>query len=108
MKQTTTKKVYKLRKEIKATINILISIFFIISIIIIIGNIKEDIKQQQQKEAESNKQYLQCIINQSKNQGYIIRSVCSANYKEYDAKNNIKYKQVKKDIYLISINDIEL
>ena len=53
--------------------------------------------KQLQQEAQA---YKQCIIKQSQTQGYIIRSACSSNYKQLDKIANLKYKQIKLDLYL--------
>lgn len=44
--------------------------------------------------------YRQCIIKQSQEQQYIIRSECSTNYKQLDKITKLKYKQIKLDLYL--------
>ena len=54
-------------------------------------------KAQLQQEAEA---YKQCIIQQAETQRYIIRHYCSKNYKQLDQRANIKYKQIKLDLYL--------
>ena len=53
--------------------------------------------KQIQQEAQA---YKQCILEQSQTQGYIIRSECSSNYKQLDEIANLKYKQIKLDLYL--------
>lgn len=52
------------------------------------------------KEQREIKQYTQCIKEQSKQHGYIIRSNCSSNYEYLDEKANLHYKQINKDLYL--------
>lgn len=55
---------------------------------------------QQEQEQKEIKQYTQCIKEQSKQHGYIIRSNCSSNYEYLDEKANLHYKQINKDLYL--------
>ena len=59
--------------------------------------INNQYQKQLQQEAQA---YKQCIIKQSEEQGWIIRSACSSNYKQLDEIANLKYKQIKLDLYL--------
>ena len=59
--------------------------------------INNQYQKQLQQEAQA---YKQCIIKQSQEQGWIIRSACSSNYKQLDEIANLKYKQIKLDLYL--------
>lgn len=54
-------------------------------------------KAQLQQEVQA---YKDCIIKQSQEQGYIIRSYCSLNYKQLDQAANLKYIQKGYDLYL--------
>lgn len=59
------------------------------------------INNQYQKQLQQEaKEYKQCILKQSEEQGWIIRSACSSNYKQLDEIANLKYKQIKLDLYL--------
>ena len=59
------------------------------------------INNQYQKQLQQGaKEYKQCILKQSEEQGWIIRSACSSNYKQLDEIANLKYKQIKLDLYL--------
>ena len=76
----------------------------IITTLLIVGTItigytilNNQAQAQLQQQAEA---YKQCIIQQSETQGYIIRSECSTNYKQLDQITNLKYKQIKLDLYL--------
>ncbi len=76
----------------------------IIATLLIVGTIttgytilNKQYQAQLQQEAEA---YKQCIIQQSETQGYIIRSECSLKWKQLDQTANLKYKQIKLDLYL--------
>lgn len=109
MKSKKTK--LKFKKEVKEMIKKGLVISFIIVFIILLCNtintIKEYQKTQTEKQQTEVNNYKQCIYNQHKQKGYIIRSECSLNWRILDQKANIKYKQIKKDIYLISIDNVE-
>lgn len=108
----SNKKKLRLKKEVKEMIKKGLVFTFIIVFILLLNNtintIKEYQKTQTEKQQTEVNNYKQCIYNQHKKNGYIIRSVCSNNWQVLDKKANIKYKQIKKDIYLISIDNIEL
>ena len=101
----------KLKKEVKEMIKKGLVISFIIVFIILLCNtintIKEYQKTQTEKQQTEVNNYKQCIYNQHKQKGYIIRSECSLNWRTLDQKANIKYKQIKMDLYLISIDNVE-
>lgn len=100
----TRKQVRKLKRIIKGVFAITI----IVATIIVINTIKTNINNYKQQELNEIKEYQQCIYNQHKKQSYIIRSSCSSNWKTLDKKANIEYKQVKKDLYLVSIDNLEM
>ena len=108
----STKKRYKLKKEVKEMIKKGLVISFIIVFIILLCNtintIKEYQKTQTEKAQTEVNNYKQCIYNQHKQKGYIIRSVCSNNWQVLDKKAKITYKQIKNDIYLVSIDNIKI
>ena len=84
----------RLKKNVKNFIfYTLTSIIIVIGSIIIIGAIKNE-----------QQAYANCIREQDQKNGYIIRSACSNNWQELDARTHAKYKQIKKDLYLISID----
>lgn len=89
-----TRKQYRTIQRIKTTIPALLIVGTITIGCTIINN---QAKAQLQRETEA---YKQCIIQQSETQGYIIRHYCSKNYKQLDQKANLKYKQIKLDLYL--------
>jgi hypothetical protein len=89
-----TRKQYRTIKQIKPYIITTIAIGTILIANTILNN---QAKAQLQQEAEA---YKQCIIQQSETQGYIIRSACSTNYKQLDQIANLKYIQIKLDLYL--------
>ena len=97
-----TRKRYKLKKSVKETIAIIILLSVAIG-----GLVKVYQKEQQAYEKarqEEQQAYANCIREQDKKDGYIIRSACSNNWQELDARTHAKYKQIKKDLYLISID----
>lgn len=79
----------------KKTIIITILIIGVYALLITIIN--NQYQKQLQQEAE---EYKQCILKQSQEQGWIIRSACSSNYKQLDEIANLKYKQIGLDLYL--------
>jgi hypothetical protein len=89
-----TRKQYRTLQKLKP-----IAIATIVATTLIATNIiTKDISDKQlQQEAQA---YKQCIIKQSEEQGWIIRSACSSNYKQLDKIANLKYKQIKLDLYL--------
>lgn len=107
----STKKRYKLKKEVKEMIKKGLVFTFIIVFILLLNSTIKSIKEYQKTQTEKAQtevnNYKQCIYNQHKQKGYIIRSECSLNWQVLDKKANIKYKQIKKDIYLISIDNVE-
>lgn len=108
----STKKRYKLKKEVKEMIKKGLVCLFVLSLLLLINSTLKTIVNNnriatQKAQTEVNN-YKQCIYNQHKQKGYIIRSECSNNWAILDKKANIQYKQIKKDIYLISINNIEV
>ena len=110
MKSKKTK--LKLKKEVKEMIKKGLVCLFVLSLLLLINSTLKTIVNNnriatQKAQTEVNN-YKQCIYNQHKQNGYIIRSACSNNWQVLDQKANIKYKQIKKDVYLISIDNIEL
>lgn len=89
-----TRKQYRTIQRIKPIITTLLIVGTITIGYTILNN---QAKAQLQQEAEA---YKQCIIQQSETQEYIIRSACSTNYKQLDQIANLKYKQIKLDLYL--------
>ena len=89
-----TRKQYRTIQRIKPIITTLLIVGTITIGNIILNNIA---RTQLQQETEA---YKHCIIQQSETQGYIIRSACSTNYKQLDQITNLKYKQIKLDLYL--------
>ena len=83
----------------------LTSIIILIGGIIIIGEIKNELKQYEQERETIKQNYITCIKEQDQKQGYIIRSACSDNWQSLDAQTNAQYKQVKKDLYLVKIGE---
>lgn len=105
-------KKYRLKKEIKNNLKrackIACILFVVCSCIILYKEIKNTQQENQKRQQETIQQYKQCIYNQHKQQGYIIRSYCSNNWKSLDTQANIQYKQKGFDIYLVSIDNLEI
>lgn len=95
----------RLKKWVKVVIGGVVGIVLLSILVSTINNLQE---QARQKELNEIKEYQQCIYNQHKEQSYIIRSSCSSNWKTLDKKANIEYKQVKMDLYLVSIDNLEM
>jgi hypothetical protein len=76
---------------------IIITILIIGAYALLITIINNQYQKQLQQEAQ---EYKECIIKQSQEQGWIIRSACSSNYKQLDEIANLKYKQIGLDLYL--------
>lgn len=91
----------RLKKWVKVVIGGIVGIVLLSSLVSTINNLQE-------QELNEIKEYQQCIYNQHKEQSYIIRSSCSSNWKTLDKKANIEYKQVKMDLYLVSIDNLEI
>lgn len=100
----TRKQIKKAKKIMKGIAMITITIMALV----VVNTIKNNINEYKQNELNEIKEYQQCIYNQHKENGYIIRSACSSNYKALDNKANIEYKQVKMDLYLVSIDNLEM
>lgn len=99
------------RKQIRKAKRIIKGVFtiaMVVATLVVINTIKTNINDYKQQEINEIKEYQQCIYNQHKEQSYIIRSSCSNNWKTLDKKANIEYKQVKMDLYLVSIDDLEM
>ena len=95
----------RLKKSIKNFIfYTLTSIIIVIGSIIIIGAIKNEQQAYEKARQEEQQAYANCIRDQDQKNGYIIRSACSNNWQELDVRTHAKYKQIKKDLYLISID----
>lgn len=89
-----TRKQYKTIQRIKPYIITTIAI----GTILIANTILTDLgKQKQQQTIDA---YKQCIIQQSQEHGYIIRSYCSQNYAILDQLSGLEYKQIGYDLYL--------
>ena len=91
----------RIKKWVKVVIGGIVGIVLLSSLVSTINNLQE-------QELNEIKEYQQCIYNQHKEQSYIIRSSCSSNWKTLDKKANIEYKQVKMDLYLVSIDNLEI
>ena len=89
-----TRKQYRTIQKLKPIAIATITVASLITLNTIAHNISD---KQLQQEAQA---YKQCITKQSDTQGYIIRSECSSNYKQLDKIANLKYKQIKLDLYL--------
>lgn len=89
-----TRKQYRTIQKLKPILTATITVASLITINSVAHNISD---KQLQQEAQA---YKQCIIQQSQTQGWIIRSACSSNYKQLDEIANLKYKQIKLDLYL--------
>ena len=89
-----TRKQYRTIQKLKPILIATITAASLITINSVAHNISD---KQLQQEAQA---YKQCILKQSQTQGYIIRSECSSNYKQLDEIANLKYKQIKLDLYL--------
>lgn len=83
----------------------LTSIIILIGGIILIGEIKSELKAYEQERETIKQNYITCIKEQDTKQGYIIRSACSDNWQSLDAQTNAQYKQIKKDLYLVKIGE---
>ena len=68
--------------------------------LVIINNVKIELQKQALQEQKEVETYKQCILEQSRKQGWIVRSNCSNNYKELDSKANLQYIQKGSNIYL--------
>ena len=68
--------------------------------LVIINNVKIELQKQALQEQKEVETYKQCILEQSQEQGWIVRSSCSSNYKELDSKANLQYIQKGLNIYL--------
>jgi len=96
----------RLKKSVKkALFYTLASIIILVSSIIIIGTIKNELNAYKQEQEETKQNYINCIKEQDAKNGYIIRSVCSNDWRQLDAQTNAQYKQVKKDLYLVEIGE---
>ena len=82
----------------------LASIIILTSSIIIIGAIKNEQQAYEKARQEEQQADANCIREQDQKNGYIIRSACSNNWQELDARTNAQYKQIKKDLYVIRID----
>lgn len=89
-----TRKKRRLKKRIKK--GLLIIAIIILSILCI--NKYNKMIEQQHKEDLQN--YYTCIIEQSKNNGCIIRSACSPFYSQYDKELKFEYKKIGYDLFL--------
>ena len=70
----------RLKKSVKNFIfYTLTSIIILIGGIILIGEIKSELKQYEQERETIKQNYITCIKEQDQKQGYIIRSACSNN-----------------------------
>lgn len=87
----------RLKKWVKVVISGIVGIVLLSILISAISNLQE---QARQKEQQRVQEYKTCIMEQSKTQGWIIRSQCSMDYKELDKKANIEYKQVGYDLFI--------
>lgn len=100
----------KTRRRLKKSVKnfmfyTLTSIIILIGGIILIGEIKSELKAYEQERETIKQNYITCIKEQDQKQGYIIRSACSNNWQSLDAQTNAQYKQVKKDLYLVKIGE---
>ena len=91
-----TKKI-KLKKWVKVVIGGIVGIVLLSILISAINNLQEQARQEEQQRVQ---EYKTCIMEQSKTQGWIIRSECSKDYKELDKKANIEYEQVGYDLFV--------
>lgn len=96
----------RLKKGVKkALFYTLTSIIILVSGIITIGAIKSEFDAYEKEKQEERTKYAECIKEQSRNQGYIIRYVCSNEWERLDAETNAQYKQIKKNLYLVKIGE---
>lgn len=96
----------RLKKGVKkALFYTLTSIIILVSGIILIGEIKSEFDAYEKEKQEERTRYAECIKEQSQKNGWIVRSACSNDWKRLDAETHAQYKQVKKDLYLISIDE---
>lgn len=92
--KTKTRKKRKLKKGIKKG---LLFILLITLLVIVINNYNKAIEREHKKDLQN---YYTCIQEQSKNQGYIIRSACSPFYSQYDKELSLNYKKINFDLFL--------
>ena len=96
----------KLKKGVKkALFYTLTSIIILVSGIILIGEIKSEFDAYEKEKQEERTRYAECIKEQSQKNGWIVRSTCSNEWQRLDAETHAQYKQVKRDLYLISIDE---
>lgn len=65
-------------------------------VVLLVMGVKNVQKQNEQKVQE----YKMCILEQSEQRGWIIRSECSMNYQVLDQKAGLEYTQNGYDLYL--------
>ena len=96
----------RLKKGVKkALFYTLTSIIILVSGIILIGEIKSEFDAYEKEKQEERTRYAECIKEQSQKNGWIVRSACSNEWQRLDAETHAHYKQVKRDLYLISIDE---
>lgn len=96
----------RLKKGVKkALFYTLTSIIILVSGIILIGEIKSEFDAYEKEKQEERARYAECIKEQSQKNGWIVRSACSNEWQRLDAETHAQYKQVKRDLYLISIDE---
>lgn len=81
----------KLKKEVK--IGLLCIGCLILAYNIYISNQRKEIDRRVEE-------YKECILKQSQEQGWIIRSYCSSDWRVMDELSKLKYKVIGYDVYL--------
>ncbi len=85
------------KRRIKKEVKIILGVLAFGGCLLLANNIQE--KQHQERLQE----YKTCIVQQSEEQGYIIRYSCGGfSYEQYDRELGLEYKQVGYDLYLIN------
>ena len=72
---------------------VLLVVMLVVLLVIGVKNIQKQNKQRVQE-------YKMCILEQSEQRGWIIRSECSMNYQVLDKKAGLEYTQNGYDLYL--------
>lgn len=104
MRKTTKKR--RLKKSVKRFLKAsAVAVVFFGCLFYLIGEIKSELNAYEKEKQEERTRYAECIKEQSQKNGWIVRSACSNEWQRLDAETHAQYKQVKKDLYLISIDE---
>ena len=69
-------------------------------VVLLVMGVKNIQKQNEQREQQRVQEYKMCILEQSEQRGWIIRSECSMDYQILDQKAGLEYTQSGYNLYL--------